>query len=72
MPIRFGLAKDTRLILSIAAGADLANPPIETVAVPTDLPDLARIADDELKRISEARPDKLPAQVVSLLLYSAP
>jgi len=46
----------------------LSNPPIETIAGPTDTPDLARIANDELGKICETRPDKFPAWVASLPL----
>jgi predicted TIM-barrel fold metal-dependent hydrolase len=46
----------------------LSNPPIETIAGPGDTPDLARVANDELKKICEARPDKFPAWIASLPL----
>ena len=46
----------------------LSNPPIETIAGPGDTPDLARLANDELRRICAARPDKFPAWVASLPL----
>lgn len=46
----------------------LSNPPIETIAGPGDAPDLARLANDELRRICAARPDKFPAWVASLPL----
>lgn len=46
----------------------LSNPPIETIAGPGDTPDLARLANDELKKICETRPDKFPAWVASLPL----
>ena len=46
----------------------LSNPPIETIAGPGDAPDLARLANDELRAISMARPDKFPAWVASLPL----
>jgi len=46
----------------------LSSPPIETIAGPGDTPDLARVANDELKKICEARPDKFPAWVASLPL----
>jgi len=39
------------------------KPPIDTC--PGDPPDLGRVANDEIKRIYEARPDKPPAWVVS-------
>src|SRR5262252_2220533 len=44
----------------------LSNPPIETIAAPGDSPDLARVANDELKKICEGRPDKFPAWGASL------
>ena len=34
----------------------LSNPPIETIAGPRRYPRLARVANDELKKICEARP----------------
>jgi predicted TIM-barrel fold metal-dependent hydrolase len=46
----------------------LSTPPIEAIADPGDAPDLARIANDELRKICEARPDKFPAWVASLPL----
>ena len=46
----------------------LSNPPIETIAGPGDTPALARVANNELKRICETRPDKFPAWVASLPL----
>jgi hypothetical protein len=46
----------------------LSNPPIETIAGPEDAHDLARVANDELKKIFEGRPDKSPAWVTSLPL----
>jgi hypothetical protein len=46
----------------------LSNPPIETIAGPGDAPSLARVANDELKKICETRPDKFPAWVASLPL----
>src|SRR6478672_3254294 len=46
----------------------LSSPPIETIAGPGDTPDLARVANDELKKICEARPHKFPAWVASLPL----
>jgi predicted TIM-barrel fold metal-dependent hydrolase len=46
----------------------LSNPPIETIAGPGDTPELARVANDELKKICETRPDKFPAWVASLPL----
>ena len=46
----------------------LSNPPIETIAGPAETPQLARVANDELNRICETRPDKFPAWVASLPL----
>jgi uncharacterized protein len=46
----------------------ISSPPLEAIAGPSDSPVLARIANDELKRICEARPDKFPAWVASLPL----
>src|SRR5215471_8246018 len=46
----------------------LSNPPIETIVGPKDAPDLARVANDQLKNICEGRPDKFPACVASLPL----
>ena len=46
----------------------LSNPPIETIAGPAETPELARVANDELNRICETRPDKFPAWVASLPL----
>ena len=46
----------------------LSVPPIEAIADPGDAPDLARIANDELQKICQARPDKFPAWVASLPL----
>jgi predicted TIM-barrel fold metal-dependent hydrolase len=46
----------------------LSVPPIETIAGPGDTPDLAHVANDELKRICEGRPDEFPAWVASLPL----
>jgi uncharacterized protein len=46
----------------------LSTPPIETIAGPGDAPELARVANDELRKICEARPDKFPAWVASLPL----
>ena len=46
----------------------LSNPPIETIAGPEDAPDLARVANGELKKICEGRPDKFPGWVASLPL----
>jgi uncharacterized protein len=46
----------------------LSTPPIETIAGPEDAPDLARVANGELKKICEGRPDKFPAWVASLPL----
>ena len=43
-----------------------SNPPIETIAGRGDAPDLARVANDELNKICEGRPDKFPAWVASL------
>jgi hypothetical protein len=38
----------------------LSNPPIETITAPGDTPELARVANDELRKICEAQPDKFP------------
>jgi predicted TIM-barrel fold metal-dependent hydrolase len=46
----------------------LSNPPIETIAGPGDTPGLARLANDELKKICAGRPDKFPGWVASLPL----
>ncbi len=46
----------------------LSNPPLETIAGPGDTPDLARLANDELRRICAGRPDKFPGWVASLPL----
>lgn len=46
----------------------LSNPPLETIAGPGDSPALARLANNELRRICAARPDKFPAWVASLPL----
>ena len=46
----------------------IANPPLEAMAGPGDSPELARVANDELKKICDARPDKFPAWVASLPL----
>ena len=46
----------------------ISNPPLEAVAGPGDTPLLARLANDELKRICDSRPDKFPAWVASLPL----
>ncbi len=46
----------------------LSSPPIETIAGPGDSPELARIANDELRKICTARPDRFPAWVASLPL----
>lgn len=46
----------------------LSNPPLETIAGPADSPDLARLANDELKKICAGRPDKFPGWVASLPL----
>jgi uncharacterized protein len=46
----------------------ISNPPLEAVAGPDDSPVLARLANDELKRICDTRPDKFPAWVASLTL----
>src|SRR5215469_13245693 len=43
-----------------------SNPPIETIPGPGDAPDLARVANDELKKICKGRPDKFPAWGASL------
>jgi aminocarboxymuconate-semialdehyde decarboxylase len=50
----------------------LANPPIEAIAAPGDAPALARLGNDELKRICDARPDKFPAWAASLPLNNVP
>jgi predicted TIM-barrel fold metal-dependent hydrolase len=42
--------------------------PIEAMASPGDAPALARVANDELKKICDGRPDKFPAWVASLPL----
>ncbi len=39
----------------------ISTPPLEAIAGPVDSPRLARLANDELKRISDTRPDKFPA-----------
>ena len=46
----------------------ISNPPLEAVAGPGNSPALARLANDELKRICDTRPDKFPAWVASLPL----
>ena len=46
----------------------ISNPPLEAIAGPGDSPALARLANDELKRICDTRPDKFPAWVASLPL----
>jgi predicted TIM-barrel fold metal-dependent hydrolase len=46
----------------------LSVPPLETIAGPSDAPNLARVANDELRKICEARRDKFPAWVASLPL----
>jgi predicted TIM-barrel fold metal-dependent hydrolase len=46
----------------------LSNPPLEAIAGPGDSPRLARLANDELKRICDTRPDRFPAWVASLPL----
>jgi uncharacterized protein len=46
----------------------LSNPPLEAIAGPVDTPDLARVANDQLRNICETRPDKFPAWVASLPL----
>jgi len=38
------------------------------VAAPEDAPDLARVANDELKKICDGRPNNFPAWVASLPL----
>ena len=50
----------------------LANPPIEAIAGPGDAPALARLGNDELKRICDAKPDKFPAWAASLPLNNVP
>lgn len=44
----------------------LSGPPIEAVAAPGDSPALAKLANDELKKICDTRPDKFPAWVASM------
>jgi predicted TIM-barrel fold metal-dependent hydrolase len=46
----------------------ISNPPLEAIAGPDDSPRLARLANDELKRICDTRPEKFPAWVASLPL----
>jgi predicted TIM-barrel fold metal-dependent hydrolase len=46
----------------------LANPPIEAIAGPADSPMLARVGNEELKRICATKPDKFPAWAASLPL----
>ena len=55
-------------VAGLSAGADDLNPPLEAIAGPGDSPRLARLANDELKRICDTRPDKFPAWVASLPL----
>src|ERR1044072_9984400 len=43
----------------------ISNPPLEAIAGPGDSPALARLANDELKRICDARPDKFLASIDS-------
>src|SRR5918912_1294800 len=38
-----------------------STPPLETIAGPSDSPRPARLANDEIKRICDTRPDKFPA-----------
>jgi uncharacterized protein len=42
--------------------------PIESMAGPADAPAVARLANDELKKICDGRPDRFPAWVASLPL----
>jgi predicted TIM-barrel fold metal-dependent hydrolase len=46
----------------------IANPPVESLVGPAESPILARLGNDELKKICEARPDKFPAWAASLPL----
>jgi predicted TIM-barrel fold metal-dependent hydrolase len=46
----------------------IANPPVETLVGPTESPILARLGNEELKKIADGRPDKFPAWVASLPL----
>ncbi len=50
----------------------IANPPIEAVASPTDSPALARLCNQELKKICDAKPDMFPAWVASLPMNNVP
>jgi predicted TIM-barrel fold metal-dependent hydrolase len=50
----------------------LANPPIEAVAGPADSPALARLGNDELRRVCATRPDKFPAWAAALPLNNVP
>jgi aminocarboxymuconate-semialdehyde decarboxylase len=50
----------------------LANPPIEAIAGPADAAVLARLANEELKRICDGWPDRFPAWVASLPLNNVP
>jgi predicted TIM-barrel fold metal-dependent hydrolase len=50
----------------------LANPPIEAIAGPGDAPGLARLGNDELRKICATRPDKFPAWAASLPLNNVP
>src|SRR5258708_14923400 len=44
----------------------LSGPPVEAIASPGDAPGLARLANDELKKICDTRPDKFPAWSASM------
>ena len=44
----------------------LSGPPIEAIASPADAPSLARLANDEMKKICDTRPDKFPAWSASM------
>src|SRR5262249_58281356 len=50
----------------------LANPPIEVIAGPGDSPALARLGNDELKKICATRPDQFPAWAAALPLNNRP
>ena len=44
----------------------LANPPLELVAPPAELPELARLANDLLAEVCRKHPDRFPAFIASL------
>ena len=44
----------------------LSGPPIEDIAAPGDAPALARLANDEIKKICDTRPDKFAAWAASM------